>query len=456
MAYAEKVYKVRAGKATKKFTWRSRYRKPDGTYGSEPGFPTKNTAESWGEDQERKIKEGTWIDPDLYRAGFGKFARKYMAERPKRGRTVGTRWDLLDKHILPKWEHAPLISLNWFDVDSWQMTLPCDDVTKGHCVSLMSTILTGAVDARWLPVNPIQGRRRTKAVSTTPAIAPAGSDDEKVFTPESVLQVAERLGPAKGLHVITTAWTGVNWGEGLGLQRANCLRVRRQPWGNGTWQCFVLRIVQEVAEYEQRDEAGRKTGTVQKIEPTKNEWRTRDLDLPPFLARLWFHHLQDWPFDWMLCTPTGKWWRRSNWLKQLRPAADGREERAKRQGAAYREAWAPIAPGMTMRSLRHTHDSWQDQIGVRAALSFEQAGHKRPGIKGVYQHPTPDMRQHRLDGMEELFWTAMGNLGWPALWGRVSLVKPPTGDDLPNLSQTISMEDYRRDRRGYRSRSEAM
>ncbi|MFI5664637.1 hypothetical protein [Streptomyces sp. NPDC051684] len=456
MAYAEKRYKIRNGKPTKQFTWRAKYRKPDGTEGSEPGFPTKKIAEDWGDEQERKIKEGTWIDPDRYRSPFGKFARKYMAERPKRGRTVGTRWDLLEAHILPKWEHAPLISLNWFDVDSWQMTLPCDDVTKGHCVSLMSTILTGAVDARWLPVNPIQGRRRTKAVATTPAVAPAGSDEEKVFTPESVLQVAERLGPAKGLHVITTAWTGINWGEGLGLQRANCLRVRSQPWGNATWQCFVLRVVQEVAEYEERDESGRKLGTVQRIEPTKNAFRTRDLDLPPFLARLWFYHLADWPFDWMLCTPTGKWWRRSNWLKQLRPAADGREERKKRQGVAYREEWPPLAPGMTMRALRHTHDSWQDQIGVRAALSFEQAGHKRPGIKGVYQHPTPDMRQHRLDEMEDLFWTAMRNLGWTSLWGRVSLVKPPAGDDLPNLSQTISMEDYRRDRRGYRSRSEAM
>ncbi|CUW29644.1 MULTISPECIES: hypothetical protein [Streptomyces] len=455
MAYAEKVYKVRNGQKTKAFTWRARYQRPDGTTGSEPGFPTKNKAEEWGNEQERKIKEGTWIDPELYRSHFGKFARKFMAERPKRGRTMDTRWDNLEKYILPKWEHAPLISITWFDVDSWQMTLPCDDVTKGHCVSLMSTILTGAVDARWLPLNPIHGRQRTKAVNHTPALAPAADDEEKVFTAEAVLQVAERLGPAKGLHVITTAWTGINWGEGLGLQREH-LRVRRQPWGKSTWSCWVLRVVQEVAEYEERDERGKKLGTVLRLEPTKNEYRVRDLDLPPFLSRLWHYHLADWPHEWMLSTPNGKWWRRSNWLKQLRPAADGREERQKRQGASYRPKWEPIAPGMTMRGLRHTHDSWQDQIGVRAALAYEQAGHKRPGIKRVYQHPTPAMRQERLEGLEEIFWTAMGNLGWTSLWGRVSLVKSPAEDDLLNSSQTISMEEYRRARRGYSSRSEAM
>ncbi|WP_326729033.1 hypothetical protein [Streptomyces phaeochromogenes] len=457
MASAEKRYKVRNGRTTKQFTWRARYLKPDGTQGSEPGFPTKAKAEEWGEEQERKIREGTWIDPDLYRSPFGVFARRYMAERPKRGRTMDTRWDNLDRYILPKWEHAPLISVTWFDVDSWQMTLPCDDVTKGHCVSLMSTILTGAVDARWLPINPIAGRQRTKAVVHTPAVMAAAGDEEKTYTPEAVLQVAERLGPAKGLHVITTAWTGVNWGEGLGLQRANALAKRRQPWGkNSFWECFVLRIVQEVAEYEDRDEHGKKLGTVLRLEPTKNEFRTRDLDLPPFLARLWHYHLADWPYDHPLSTPNGKWWRRSNWLKQLRPAADGREERKKRQGVSYREAWKPIATGMTMRGLRHTHDSWQDQIGVRAALAYEQAGHKRPGIKRVYQHPTPTMRQERLDGMEEIFSEAMANLGWTSLWGRVSLVKPPVEVDLPNLPQTISIDDWRQSKRGYRSRSEAM
>ena len=45
MAYAEKVFKVRNGKKTTQYTWRSRYLLPDGiNYGSKAGFATKKTA----------------------------------------------------------------------------------------------------------------------------------------------------------------------------------------------------------------------------------------------------------------------------------------------------------------------------------------------------------------------------------------------------------------------------
>src|SRR5256885_1437395 len=63
VAYAEKVYKVRNGVKTKQFTWRCKYKLPDGREGSESGFPTKVKAIEWGEEQERQIREGTWIDP---------------------------------------------------------------------------------------------------------------------------------------------------------------------------------------------------------------------------------------------------------------------------------------------------------------------------------------------------------------------------------------------------------
>jgi hypothetical protein len=72
--------------------------------------------------------------------------------------------------------------------------------------------------------------------------------------------------------------------------------------------------------------------------------------------------------------------------------------------------------GVTMRALRHTHDTYQDQIGVKPSLAFEQAGHKRPGIKAVYQHPTPAMRRERLDGLQEIYERAMRHLGWDAVW----------------------------------------
>jgi integrase len=435
MAYAEKVFKTAKGKKLKTFTWRSRYKEPDGTWGSEPGFPTKTTAVAWGNDQEARSEAGRWIAPKKQDTTFGAFAQQFMASNSKRGQTVSTRRRYLDTYLLPKWQHTSIRDFNWFEVDGWQQGLPCDDVTRGHVVSLLSTILTAAMDAGLRDVNPIYGRRRTKptgkdAVKDKPKKV-VGNDG--VVPPERAILLAQRLGPVNGLLVLTTAFVGPRYGEAIGLHRDNVLRTREQLWEAGTFTCPVLRIVEEVAEYDVFDkETGKKTGTFHGIEETKNDGSARDVDVPPFLALLLRYHLADFSGDRIFSTPNGKLWRRGNWGKVLRPAADGRKERKKRQGVSPRDAWEPIMPGLDMRALRHTADSYQSQIGVKEPLAYEAMGHKREGIKAVYQHPTVEMRIARLEGLEEIFQRAMRNLGLRTLWNRV---------DLQKIPQTITAQD---------------
>ena len=427
MAYAEKVYKVRNGRQTKAFTWRCKYKLADGSYGSESGFPTKAKAVEWGDEQERQIREGTWIDPARRSTTFGEFARTFMASRRKRGRTTGTRWDKLELHILPRWDGVPLGKVSWFDVDTWQQTMGIEDVSRGHCVSLMSSIMTAAVDAGYIVVNPLFGRRRTKDTSGDAARPrPPKIQRDGGPRPEDAVLLAERLGPAIGVHVLTTAFGGLRFGEGLGLHRDNTLLTRRQPWGSGVFECPILRVKEEYAEYQERDEHGRKKGYVVRLEPTKNDGSTRDVDVPPFLALLLRYHLDDWPHPRVFCTPSGTPWLRGNWSKKFRPACDGREERQKRRGVSYRAAWEPILPGLDMRALRALHDTLQSELGVKEPLAFEAAGHRRPGIKRHYQKPTPAMRAERLDGLEEVFRSAMRNVGLGTLWGRVDLRKRPS------------------------------
>ena len=57
MAYAEK-----RGKGPR--PWRVKYKLPDGTEVSESGFETKAAALIWGGDQETRIREGRWTDPN--------------------------------------------------------------------------------------------------------------------------------------------------------------------------------------------------------------------------------------------------------------------------------------------------------------------------------------------------------------------------------------------------------
>lgn len=415
MAYAEKVFKVSKGKQTKTYTWRARYKKPDGSWGSEPGFPTKKTAQAWGDEQEATIRAGAWVDPELARQHFGEWAREWMAVQTPRGRTTMNRWERLDAHIFPRWEHTPLHAITWFDVEAWARTLTCARSTTKDCVQLMSRMLNGAVDARHLAANPLAGRRLT-GLPADPA--PRRAEEDMWAAPEVVLQLSRRLGPLYGLHTLTVAFTGLRWEELVGLHRDNALRERRQRSDGGMFTCPVIRVDAErgaLAEYYTRDADGKRR-IFRGLEPSKNEKSARDVDLPPFLAELLGKHLASWPHEFVFMTPSGKWWWRSEWYRIIRPAADGRKARPKARGTALKEGWEPIAPGLTMRALRHTHDTWQAQLDVRPVLAHEQMGHKYPGIKGTYQHPTPQMRRERLEGLQRLYERALENLGWGTIW----------------------------------------
>jgi hypothetical protein len=417
MAYAEKVYKVKNGRKSSKYTWRARYKQPDGTWGSEPGFPTKVLAEKWGEEQEASIRAGRWLDPSLSRKTFGEFAEQWMAAQKPRGQTVMNRRERLNQTILPRWRNTPLADISWFDVEAWARSLSCAHVTTKICVRLMSQILTGAVDARHLAVNPLQGRR----LGGLPAAASRKrkTDDEDMWArPEEVLQMARRMGPVDGLLVLSTAFLGFRVEEALGLHRRNALLTRSQQHDGGVFTCPVVRIDKSegaLVEYYKYDEDGRRA-KFRGLEPPKNEQSARDIDVPPFLASLLASHLKGWPHGFVFARADGSWWPRGTLTETIRRVADGRTPSPTARGRSRVEAWEPIKPGLSMRDLRHSHDTYQAQIGVKPVLAFEQAGHRYPGIKGTYQHATPEMRQERLDGLQGLFERALGILGWRNVW----------------------------------------
>lgn len=70
-------------------------------------------------------------------------------------------------------------------------------------------------------------------------------------------------------------------------------------------------------------------------------------------------------------------------------------------------SWLPLRPGLTPHGLRHGHQTWLDDLGVRYVLQSERMGHEVPGMRGVYSHITPRMRAELRDGLEQLWQTAL-------------------------------------------------
>jgi hypothetical protein len=435
VAYAEKVYKVRNGQKTKQFTWRCKYKAPPGhkpEWLTESGFPTKKSAEDWGREQESAIRAGTWIDPRKLTTPFGEWVRTWKASIHKRPRTHSSRAYLLDKLLLPEFEYTPLMDVNnVFTVQSWATRAskplgPHDPDTVAQARSLLSTILSAAEDAQYIPVNKLFGRRILVGADHTP------EDEEEVWAqPDEAYRMYTRMGGVHGLMMLTDCYLGFRWGELAGVHKDNCLLKREDRIDGRPFVRHVIRIDPKVGSLhedpieldedglaawhaaedarlkmcrEKGWKANRRKAPKSRLEvylgPPKNKYSAREVDVPEFLVQLLGAHIEAWPHEHPFSTPKGTFWLRGNFAsRHLRPAADGREAIPRKRGYAGRAGWEPVCKGFTMRGARHTHDTWMKDDRVDRALRFLTMGWVPKDIEGTYEHVTPEMRKHRLDSL---------------------------------------------------------
>ena len=56
-------------------------------------------------------------------------------------------------------------------------------------------------------------------------------------------------------------------------------------------------------------------------------------------------------------------------------------------------SWAPIIKGLTPHGKRHGLKVWMDEDQIPDVLKSERLGHDEPGMRGVYGHVSPAMRE---------------------------------------------------------------
>jgi hypothetical protein len=66
-------------------------------------------------------------------------------------------------------------------------------------------------------------------------------------------------------------------------------------------------------------------------------------------------------------------------------------------------SWLPLRAGLTPHGLRHGHQTWLDDLGVRYVVQSERMGHEVPGMRGVYSHITSGMREDLTAGLQRLW-----------------------------------------------------
>jgi integrase len=360
-------------------SWRVRYPRTAGGYGSVAGFGTVTAARAYAADVDTDRRRGTWLDPAGGKTTLAAWVARWVTTVDVQRRTEENYRSLLRNHILPRWAHTPLGEITTLDVTVWFKDLRrrLAPATVASIRSLLSMILSDAVKQRLIPVTPVHPhRRRGRRVDHAPCRA------ERVFAmPEQVLRIAAQArtlgGPSAGLLIITAAWTGCRWGELTGLHRDHV-----------DLQRGVLVID---PEYGALHESARQRW----LGPPKTPASARTVSLPPFLVGLLREHLAHTTAGFVFTSRTGHpLWRSTFDRRVLRPAVDGDP----------RKGTLPVRAGLTFHGLRHSHKTWLIADGIPEIAQARRLGHHLTNrLTEVYSHVAPEIEQRLLHRLQHRY-----------------------------------------------------
>lgn len=435
---------------------------------SDQPFFTKEDAQAYGDAQELDMRRGVWRDPTLGQATLGEWVDRWW---PAQDIALGTRRNyqyVITHHILPEFGHRALKSLSPVEIAAWERSVIATGFSvnvANNARARLITILGDAVAEGLILVNPaLRPRKRGRKRA-------AGRGGLEKIWPNSlqVLLIAERAAIVSGreeefVPPIAWGWTGMRWGEWVGLDRTHLrlssIRVdwqlyedvgrfyRLQPKDDSRRTIdlppFLAGLLSSLVQAhpnqrcqctggpaaegggERPCEGGqpyvwlgggriRKQGEATVVEtghprasnyarriwdPAVDGAHPKDGSRSP--ARPVLVDLADtlWPG-----APRAAW-----------PAATPGQEFVVPRGHGVQvydierhhlASWLPILHGLTPHGLRHGHKTWMAEDGIPEILQAERMGHAVGGMRGVYTHVSPAMREQLIEALQVRWETAL-------------------------------------------------
>ncbi|MEO6090811.1 MAG: LacI family DNA-binding transcriptional regulator [Umezawaea sp.] len=264
--------------------YRGRYKIAPGKYGTVTDangatvkFSTKRLAVQAADDEEAKVRAGTWRDPAAGQTTFGDYASRWYAAQDLAASTMQNYRRHIEEHLLPEFQDKALRDIFATDVDTWEKA----ERAAGYADSSIKTwrgtlhlVLEDALDEDLITSNPATKRRgRGKRAGRARSRGP-----EKVITdPLGMLLIAERAALLSGrddefVAVVLKAYTGMRWGEIVGLE-TEYARLRS------------IRVEHQLYELD--------TGELHRCPPKDDSYR--DIDTPVWLSKLVSDHIARTP-----------------------------------------------------------------------------------------------------------------------------------------------------------------
>lgn len=207
--------------------YRVRYRTPDNRQTDKRGFRTKRDAEAYANTVEVSKLKGDYVSPANARITVGQLGPAWLERqrghlKPSGYAVMETAWRL---RVEPRWGRVPLGEIRPTSVQHWisELSRGTDDekpvgaavVQRTHYVLL--SILADAVRDNLVAKNAASGVRLPQTSRKRPLF----------LTHTQVGALAAKTGDHEGL-VLLLAYTGLRWGEAVGLRVHDLDMLRRR------------------------------------------------------------------------------------------------------------------------------------------------------------------------------------------------------------------------------------
>ena len=327
-------------------------------------FDRKRDAETWQDDQKRKLRLGEWMDPRRGRAPLALVADDWLEARASLKHNTRTADRVAWKrHIEPRFGKAPVASITPADVAGWVGRLVSNGsrpATASRHLAVFRSLLDFAVQ---------DGRVSINAAASVKAPTTGRVRREGQFlTVEQVDDLAQACrGPYAEL-VRVLALGGLRWGELAGLQVGDRVSVP----GAGLRLQRALLTTSDAGKPVVDSLKSNRARTVPLIGP-----------LVPLVDR-WSRGKS--PAEWLFSAPQGGPLNGSNWKRAV----------------AWTDATAAIRmPGLRVHDLRHTCASVWLGAGADPKVVQRILGHASAAM-------TMDLYGHLID---QNLWDAATRVG---------------------------------------------
>lgn len=317
-------------------SWRVYWRDPAGRQRARH-FATKREAREFKAQIELELARGSYVDSHAAaRVLFRDHAAGWLAGRTVERATAARDESLLRVHVLPRWGAVPLPKIDHISIQQWVAELGrrLAPATVRECYRVLSLVLRSAVQARLLAINPCDGVRLP---------AKRRQDEPVTLTREEVTgKLLPEIPDRYRALVATAAYTGLRWGECVGLY-----------WETIDLEARRLRVVRVLVEV---------SGEITVKPFPKSRAGRRTVPVPPALAAILAEHRQTFPSPELVFTnsiggPVGRTsFRTRIWKPAIRRA--GLPER------------------LRFHDLRHSYATWLVSDGLPPNIVQRIMGHE--------------------------------------------------------------------------------